>query len=68
MHTRRRKTKFLTVYPTTTSPNEKFEYNYPLIYCLFNFVVSPLLDSAAIVLTGGGGGLCVWSCFCNLVR
>ena len=28
---RRRKTKFLTVYPTIyTSPNEKFKYSYPL--------------------------------------
>ena len=28
---RRRKTKFPTVYPTIYSPNENFEYSYPLI-------------------------------------
>ena len=28
---RRRKTKFPTIYPTYTSPNENFEYCYPLI-------------------------------------
>ena len=31
IHTRRRKTKFPTIYPTKYLPNDKFEYSYPLI-------------------------------------
>ena len=34
---RRSKTKFQTVYPMRTLPNENFEYSYPLNIMLGNF-------------------------------